>query len=211
MSPSVAKPARDTSGVATLESVVRGALPVAKLADVMSLAALLCPDASEAFCDHERVYNVAADMRAPKHCVRLRHHLDNRGLPAWARYSLMHYGIPDRRAPFPVERRPVQTVLASVEAPAIVDLMGCVLVHEYVRRGTRLRSRSGLVLDLYVAEKLSVPGDPESAVRVEPGAEGGENNFAIAEVRSDEGASAEELLLFMSHLATAGVVIREGN
>lgn len=211
MPPPAAKPARDTSGASALESVVRGALPLARLEAAAALAARLCPDAPEHFADHERVYNVAADARAPRHCVRLRRHLRARPrAPAWAAYALMHYGVPDRRAPPPVERRPVQTVFVGREAPEVVEAMGCVFVHEYVRRGRRLRSRAGFVVDLYVAESLAVPGDPESAVRVAPGEDGAEDKFAIVEVRSDEGASPEELLTFMSHLAPAGVVTREG-
>jgi hypothetical protein len=207
---------RDAPGGAPTESLVRGAVPLDALTGVISVVKLLCPDTGHLgkFRDHDRVYNVAADVRAPRHCVRLRAHLDRPAAsparPAWARYSLVHGGAPDRRAPPPVERRPVAAVPVGAEAPLLLGALGCGLVHEYVRRGARFRTRAGLVVELYVVEQLATPGDPESVVPSAGRAGGGaDQRLAVVEVSTSR-APAEELLAFMSYLAPSGVVMAGG-
>jgi hypothetical protein len=83
-----------------------------------------------------------------------------------------------------------------------------VLVHEYVRRGWRFRTRSGLLVEVFYAEKLSCPGDPESASNTQENGPDDES-FAVVEVSSDRGSNPNDLFTFMSYLAPSGVVLRK--
>jgi hypothetical protein len=200
---------------ASAETLVRGAVPLGQLPAVISTVKLLCPDSGHLgkFRDHDRVYNVGPDVRAPKAAVRLREHLENPPAepprPSWAPYSLMYYGLIDRRVPAPVEKRPVQTVPVGPEGPELVATLSCIPVHEYVRRGARFRTRAGLVIELYIAEKVPDARDADAQMTdAARGEDESEEKLAIVQVSSDRGAAPEDLLAFINYLAPLGVVVR---
>lgn len=203
---------RDT-GASTVEMVVRGVLPSSGLEDVLTVVRLLCPDSGDLgrFRDWDRVYNSAPEVRGPRAAVRLRKHLESprgMGRPDWAEYSLLYYGLLDRRVPSPVEKRPVQTVPMGADAPKVVQTLGCVLQHEYVRQGNRFRTRTGLIVDVFVARPLTTPGDPDSAEAMMTDAGDAEGGLIVIEVSSDRGGSPEDLVGLIDHLTPLGVEMK---
>jgi hypothetical protein len=207
---------RDTTA-ATTELVLRGAVAKKSLSDVINVVGLLCPDTAHMgeLVEWERVYTAAPDVRGTARApIRLRRSIlppgaAARGLASrpWMQYSLLYYGLPDRRAPVPVEKRPLQVVPVGADGPAVLLSLGCALVHEYVRRGWRFRTRSGLLVEAYYVETLAIPGDPDSATN--SALNGPDDMFAVVEVSSDRASNSEDLFTFMSYLTPSGVVLKK--
>lgn len=209
MPPPSAPPHRapvEKSATSVQESLVRGVFPSSSLADVTSLIRLLCPQTGDlgAFRVHERVYNTAPEIHGPKHCVRLRAHLtpSPSATAAWACYELVHYGTLDRRAPAPVERRAISVVDVGKGGLDLLNVIGCVFAHEFVKRGERFRTRTGMGVECYVLEKVLKEGDAGEVESV--------GNLAVVEVRTEGGVAPEDLLAFIACLEHAGVAVREG-
>lgn len=208
MPPPSAPPQRapvEKSATSVQESLVRGVFPSSSLADVTSLIRLLCPQTGNlgAFRVHERVYDTAPEIRGAKHCVRLRAHLTpSTSAPAWACYELVHYGTLDRRAPAPVERRAISAVDVGKGGLELLNVLGCVFVHEFVKRGERFRTRTGMGVECYVLEKVIKQGDA--------GEVDSAGDLAVVEVRTEGGVTPEDLLSFIACLEHAGVTVREG-
>lgn len=189
---------------AVTKSVIRGTFREALLTPLVYLIKSLCPEIGHVgeFGDWDRVYNAGPDVKAPKNSIRLRQHLIEPGQSQHASkenrsYSLMYLGIPDRRVAAPCEKRPVTTVSMGKEADAVLTLIGCVFVYEYVRKGLRYRTRDGLVIEVYIVYKLKKPGDPSSADSLTEGDE----RYGIVEIISEDGATPEQLTAFMQHLS----------
>jgi hypothetical protein len=210
-------PKKRDGTAASTELVLRGAVAKPSLPHVLKVVGLLCPDTAHMgqFREWDRVYGASDTRGVPRPAIRLRRSMESqpsaapRGahLRPWAHYSLLYYGLPDRRAPPPLEKRPLQIVPVGRDGPAVLQSLGCALIHEYVRRGWRFRTRSGLLVEVFYAEKLSSPGDPESASNTQ--ATGTVESFAIVEVSSDRLSNADDLFTFMSYLSPSGVVLRK--
>lgn len=208
---------RDASG-ATTQALIRGVIARSKLTQVIDLVKLLCPDSGHLgrFREWDRLYALPGmeTARVPRSFIRLRSCLDADApqlhRPTWAAHDLMYYGVLDRRAA-PVEKRPLQVVPIGREGPTLLGTLGCKQLHEYVRKGARFRTRSGIIVELYLAIKLAVKGDPESARSASAAAKAAgtepEEDLAIVEVFSmDRSVPSEELLSFMGYLESCGVM-----
>lgn len=196
----VAADGKRESGTAVTETLIRGAIPLRDLPKLVFLVKSLCPEVGHIgeFRDYDRVYSPAKEVRLPPNSIRLRKHLVSRPVPgreSWQTYSLMSLGLPDRRVPPPVEKRPVTTISVGSEMPDFLTAMGCVMQFEYVRRGLRSRTRKGLIVDVYVVEKPSTPGNFSNCVPIQTG-----EAHAVVDVISDTGAPPAELFAFMQHL-----------
>lgn len=106
--------------------------------------------------------------------------------------------IKDRRVAPPYERRAVTTVTASSsrEAEALLTYVGCTFEYEYVRKGMRHFTRTGLVVDVFAVEKLNKPGDPNSTSPITA-----DGHTIVFEVWSDSVSSPEPLITFLQLLS----------
>lgn len=192
---------------ATLNRIlIRGTFNLSQLKPFVYLIKSLCPESGHLgeFRDWDRVYNAPTDVKAPKNSIRLRTHLVvahghnqsslNSKDPT---FSLMYLGIPDRRVSLPCEKRPVTTVAIGKDANALLNLLGCIFVYEYVRKGVRHRTRHGLTVDVYIVEKLRKPGDPTSCKNITDG----DDQHGIVEIISESATTPEQLTTFMQHLS----------
>lgn len=191
---------RDHSVVTRI--LIRGTVPPTHLKSVVYLIKSLCPEVGYPgkFRDYDRVYNASPDVKAPKHSIRLRQHLVNPDVPQSTpkdppMYSLMYLGLPDRRVAAPCEKRSITTVTLGREAESLLNVLGCVFVFEYVRKGVRYRTRNGYVIEVYVIEKLREKHDLKSC---DPSVD--DDRYGVVEISSESGATPEELAAFMQHL-----------
>lgn len=187
-------------GVA-VRSLVRGTIPFTKLKSFVFLIISLCPETGEVsdFREYDRVFNPSPEVRAMKNSLHLRTRLPvrpssaNLGGPATLQYA----GPIDRRAPAPMERRPVTTVAVGREAPSLLSILGCTLAFEYIRKGVRRRTRTGLTVDAFLLERLLKSGDPSMSEAFMPV----EDQHCIVEVWADDLSSPEVLTAFIQHLS----------
>lgn len=151
------------------------------------------------FRDWDRVYNPPPDARAPKNSARLRQHLVVRGpptpLPSLSAFTLMFYGLPDRRVQVPCEKRPITSAAVGKEAEALLEAMGCSFSYEYVRKGMRYQLREGHYVEVYVVEKLREKHDVKTC---EPLV--GDDRHGVVEISSEDGATPDQLAACMQFL-----------
>lgn len=190
----------------TMRSLVRGTLSLSKLKPFVYLVKSLCPETGQIleFREYDRVYNPSAEVRAMKNSLRLRIRLQQSrtAMPAGqasmaASTTLEYAGPPDRRAPPPIERRPITTVAIGRDADALLTALGCSLAFEYLRKIVRHQTRSGLTVDVFLVEKLVQPNDPSTSVPITTQ----DDQHCVVEIWADDLSSPDTLLTFSQYLS----------
>lgn len=198
---------------------MRGTIGVTDLPRVVFLIRALCPEVGHLgeFRDHDRVYNPAPEVRGvARNSIRLRRQILKAGPNMSAKdtggdtnnnldFLLLCHGLPDRRMSPPVERRQLSTVGMGVNAPDMLQLLGCTMQYEYVRSGLRFQARGGFTVEVYVIKKLKQAGNAESTINLQ------NEDHAIVDIVSTNSSTDHQQLLAFMHCLDPIVVLRYAN
>lgn len=179
------------------KTVIRGTFNLKDLSTVVYLIKSLCPESGHLgqFRDWDRIYsgpgnNGGENRGNQRTTIRLRTHIPlssgKDGRKDWRCHTLMYLGAPDRRVVGPCEKRPVTTVRISQEADGLLATMGCRLGYEYVRKGVRYRTRNGVLIEVFVVERLRQAGDPSACDPIST-----DGQYVVVEMGNETGITDE--------------------
>ncbi|PXF43958.1 hypothetical protein BWQ96_06268 [Gracilariopsis chorda] len=190
-----AEPTLDQKSVT--RTVIRGTFPLSSAEPIVFLIKCLCSQSGQFgdFNEWDRVYSMSPETSTPKNSILLRNHSvpNYPDLPV----SLFYLGRPERRVTAPCERRSITAVSIGREADAVLSLLGCTFVYEYMRKGLRCRTRNGIVIEIFTIERFQEKHDVHSTIPLLSDDE----KYAIIELISDTGASPQELEDLMRHIS----------